>query len=155
MAYKASPAAPSIQKRYLFKAENNEDDFIPFGALLSNDHPVTPQTPASESLACMMIHTAAVGGKPRGCVLSQANIMAVAFQMADLFGLTGSDCHVGTLPLFHIGGIAMTFAVMLQGGGNVIIDRFDPVLVLKQTEKERGTFFGTFPPMLAAILDAQ
>jgi len=155
MAYKASLAVPSIQKHYLFKAESSEGDFIPFGALLSNDHPVTPPASASESLAFMIIHTAAVGGKPRGCVLSQANIMAVGFQMADLFQLNSSDCHVGTLPLFHIGGIAMTLAVMLQGGPNVIIDRFDPVVVLKQTQKERGTFFCTFPPMLAAILDAQ
>jgi len=155
MVDQAAPAVPSIQKRYLFKAEHPEDAFIPFRALLSNDHPVTEQTPVSGSQACMMIHTAAVGGKPRGCVLSQANIMAVAFQMADMFKLTGSDCHVGTLPLFHIGGMAMTFAAMLQGGGNVIIDRFDPVIVLKQTQKERGTFFCTFPPMLSAILDAQ
>lgn len=155
MAYKASQAVPSIQRHYLFKAENKEDDFIPFGTLLTSNPPVTQPAPASGSQACMIIHSAAVGGKPRGCVLSQANIMAVGFQMAEMFQLTGCDCHVGTLPLFHIGGIAMTLAVMLQGGPNVIIDRFDPIIVLKQTEKQRGTFFCTFPPMLAAILDAQ
>jgi long-chain acyl-CoA synthetase len=75
--------------------------------------------------------------------------------MNHIVKLTGSDCHIGTLPLFHIGGFGMTMGVMHYGGRNVIMDRFDPLLVLKLTKKEQGTFFGTFPPMLAAILDAQ
>lgn len=154
-AQKTSPAVLSIRKHYVFNAKDPEDAFLPFGALYSNDHPAAPLTPPSGSDACMIIHTAAVGGKPRGCVLSQANIMAVGLQVAEMFKLTDEDCHVGTLPLFHIGGMAMTLAAMLRGGGNVIIDRFDPVTVLKQTQKEHGTFFCTFPPMLAAVLDAQ
>jgi long-chain acyl-CoA synthetase len=49
----------------------------------------------------------------------------------------------------------MTVATMLQGGKTAIADRFDPPRVLDLLEKEGGTFFVTFPPMLAAILDAQ
>lgn len=156
IAYKVSSAVPSIQKFYVFKLKENEGDFIPFAKLLSADDCAMQQMmfPGSNQ-AYMIIHTAAVAGKPRGCVLSQSNILAVGLQMANMFELTSRDCHVGTLPLFHIGGFSMSIAVMHQGGGNVIMDRFDPVMVLKQLEKEQGTFFGTFPPMLAAILDAQ
>ncbi|HET58147.1 MAG TPA: long-chain fatty acid--CoA ligase [Deltaproteobacteria bacterium] len=105
--------------------------------------------------AFMIIYTAAVGGHPRGCVLSHSNLLAVAFQLNHLLKLSGDDCHVVTLPLFHIGGFPMTLAVMQQGGKNVLLDRFDPLRVLEEVEKEEGTFFGTFPPMLAAILDVQ
>lgn len=154
LARKASLAVGSIQKHYVFKADKNEGDFIPFGELLL-DVKITQSDAVSGNHAYMIIHTAAVSGKPRGCVLSQSNMLAVGFQMAHMFKLTSSDCHVSTLPLFHIGGFSMTLAVMHQGGKNVIIDRFDPPLVLKLTEKEQGTFFGTFPPMLATILDVQ
>jgi acyl-CoA synthetase (AMP-forming)/AMP-acid ligase II len=105
--------------------------------------------------AYMIIYTAAVGGRPRGCVLSHSNLLAVAFQLNHLLKIAGDDCHVVTMPLFHIGGFSMTLAVMQQGGKNVLLDHFDPLRVLESVEKEKGTFFGTFPPMLAAILDVQ
>ncbi len=151
---KASLAVGSIKKHYVFKADKNDGDFIPFSTLLL-DVKVTESGLVSGNDAYMIIHTAAVGGKPRGCVLSQANMLAAGLQMAHIFKLMSSDCHIGTLPLFHIGGFSFSIAVMHQGGKNVITDRFDPLLVLKLTDKEQGTFFGTFPPMLAAILDVQ
>ncbi len=154
LAREASLSVGSIRKHYVFKADKKEGDFIPFGTLLLNGK-VTESGVVSGSHAYMIIHTAAVGGKPRGCVLSQANMLAVGLQMAHMFKLMSSDCHIGTLPLFHIGGFSFSIAMMHQGGKNVIMDRFDPLLVLKLTDKEHGTFFGAFPPMLAAILDAE
>jgi long-chain acyl-CoA synthetase len=154
LARAAASSVGSIRKHYALKADKGEDDCIPFGTLLLNGK-VTESGVVSGSHAYMIIHTAAVGGKPRGCVLSQANMLAVGLQMAHMFKLMSSDCHIGTLPLFHIGGFSFSIAVMHQGGKNVIMDRFDPLLVLKLTSAEQGTFFGTFPPMLAAILDAQ
>jgi len=153
-AREASLSVGSIRKHFVFKADMNEGDFIPFETLLLNGK-LTESGVVSGSHAYMIIHTAAVGGKPRGCVLSQANMLAVGLQMAYMFKLMSSDCHVCTLPLFHIGGFSFSLAMMHQGGKNVIIDRFDPLLVLELTGKEQGTFLGTFPPMLAAILDAQ
>jgi acyl-CoA synthetase (AMP-forming)/AMP-acid ligase II len=154
LAHKASLAVASVQKHYVFKANENEGVFIPFEVLLL-DEKITQTDAVSGNHAYMIIHTAAVGGKPRGCVLSQANMLAVGLQTAHMFKLTSSDCHIINLPLFHIGGFSMNIAVMNQGGKNVIMDHFDPLLVLKLTDKEQGTFFGTFPPMLATILDAQ
>jgi len=154
LAREASLAVGSVQKHYVFKADKNEGDRIPFSTLLQ-DMNKTESGAVSSNQAYMIIHTAAVGGKPRGCVLSQANILAAGLQMAHMFRLTSSDSHIGTLPLFHIGGFSFSLAVMHQGGKNVIMDRFDPLLVLKLNAREQGTLFATFPPMLAAILDAQ
>lgn len=153
LAWKASSAVGSIRKHYVFKADKREDEFIPFGTLLQDSN-VTQTDAVPGNHPYMIIHTAAVGGRPRGCILSHANMLAVGLQVSELFRLTVSDCYIGTLPLFHIGGLSMTLAAMLQGGKNLIMDRFDPLLVLKLTEKEQGTFFVTFPPMLGAILDA-
>jgi long-chain acyl-CoA synthetase len=153
-AREASLCAGSIRKHFVFKADMNEGDFIPFETLLLNGK-LTESGVVSGGHAYMIVHAAAVGGKPRGCLLSQANMLAAGLQMAHMFKLMSSDCHIGTLPLFHIGGFSFFIAVMHQGGKNVIMDRFDPLLVLKLTDKEHGTFLGTFPPMLAAILDAQ
>jgi len=154
LALKACRTVGSIKQHYVFKAEKKESDCIPFGTLLLDGRIANPEA-VSGGTAYLIIYTAAVGGKPRGSVLSHTNILAAGLQMAQIAKLNGDDCHIGLLPLFHIGGFSTTIAVMHQGGKNVILDRFDPLLVLKLTVEEQGTFFGTFPPMLAAILDAQ
>lgn len=157
IANKASMMMVSAPKKYVFQADEKGGDIISFRELLS-DKKMIPSAAAkfpSGNSAYIMIYTAAVGGKPKGCLLSQTNILAVSIQMAHMFKLTDNDCHIGTLPLFHIGGFSMTLAVMHQGGKNLVIERFDPVLVLNLTNNENGTFFGTFPPMLSSILDAQ
>ena len=154
LACKASEKVISIQKRYVFASDKGEYDFIPFGTLLLDEKIEQIET-ISGDLPYMILHTAAVGGKPRGAMLSQANILSVGLQMDYIVKITGSDCHVGTMPLVHIGGFGMTIGVMQLGGKNVIMERFDPMLVLKLTVREQGTFFGTFPPMLTAFMDAQ
>ncbi|HUH64853.1 MAG TPA: AMP-binding protein [Syntrophales bacterium] len=153
-ARRSASAAGSVRRHFVFKADEQEDEFLPFGTLLSKAT-VTRQNAIPDNHPYMIIHTAAVGGKPRGCTLSQTNLLAVALQISEMFKLTASDCYLGALPLFHIGGFSMTLAAMLQGGKNLIMDRFDPSLILTLAETEKGTFFVTFPPMLGAILDAQ
>ncbi|MCX7982939.1 MAG: AMP-binding protein [Syntrophales bacterium] len=104
---------------------------------------------------CLIIHTAAVGGKPRGAVLTHANLISTAVQLAHLLNLTEEDRHLCLLPLFHIGGLAFSLATIMVGGKNVISPRFEPEKVPEIIEREQITFFITFPPMLSAILDAE
>jgi long-chain acyl-CoA synthetase len=101
---------------------------------------------AEEAFAIM--YTAAVGGRPRGALLNQANILAVNTALIDLFGLTAADCNICSIPLFHIGGLSMCAAVMQQGGRNVIMERFEPEEALKLIEAERVSVFFSFAPML-------
>jgi long-chain acyl-CoA synthetase len=153
-ARKTALSVGSVRKHYVFNTDTSDGDFLPFKALLLDGKSEQADAVSSER-AYMIIHTAAVGGKPRGCVLSQSNMLAIGLQVAQLFKLSSRDCHVCILPLFHIGGFSMTLAAMQQGGKNLIMERFDPLLALKLTEKEQGTFFVSFPPMLAQILDVQ
>jgi long-chain acyl-CoA synthetase len=47
----------------------------------------------------------------------------------------------------------MALAAMHVGGKNVIFERFDPDLVLQMIEKEKGTIFFNFAPILKMIMD--
>ena len=55
----------------------------------------------------VMIHTAAVGGRPRGAVLSHANLIAASVQLLHYWSLTPDDVNLGVLPLFHVAGLGM------------------------------------------------
>lgn len=101
----------------------------------------------------VIIHTAAVGGIPRGAVLSHGNLLIGAYQLLHLLRLDHRDSYLGMLPLFHIGGLAMTVAALMAGGKTVMMERFLPPIVPTLMEEEKVTFSVTFPPMLAAVLD--
>jgi acyl-CoA synthetase (AMP-forming)/AMP-acid ligase II len=156
-AKKAAARTGSIQRRYTFRADEADGDCLPFDTLCREEETdrVTAPLNLSGDTPFMIIHTAAVSGKPRGCVLSQANLAVAGLQIAQLLRIDSRDSYVGLLPLFHIGGLAMTLSVMHQGGKNVLVERFDPPSVLRLIEKEAGSFFVTFPPMLTSLLDAQ
>ncbi|MDO9515170.1 MAG: AMP-binding protein [Syntrophales bacterium] len=156
LSKKASLKTESIRKRYVFNPDGGGGDCIPFKELCLQEGSEQELTiPPPGDAPYMIIYTAAVGGNPRGCLLSQSNMVAISLQLVHLLKLDNRDCHICILPLFHIGGFSMTLATMHQGGKNVLLDHFDPLLVLNLIEKEGGTFFGTFPPILASILDAQ
>jgi len=101
----------------------------------------------------VIIHTAAVGGRPRGALLSQANIMFANLAYARQYSLGPEDSHLCFLPLYHAAGLYIAMAVMHGGGKNVIIERFDAELILKLIERERGTIFFNFAPILKMIMD--
>lgn len=101
----------------------------------------------------VIMYTAAVGGKPRGALLSQSNILAVNAALIDLFGLTADDCHLCSIPLFHIGGLSLCTAAMQRGGRNVIMDRFEPVEALDLIDAEKVSVFFSFSPMLKMLVE--
>jgi long-chain acyl-CoA synthetase len=69
------------------------------------------------------------------------------------FGMGPDDCHVCILPLFHVAGLSLTMTTMHAGGKNVIVERFDPELTLRLIEKEKGTTFFHFAPILSMLLE--
>lgn len=107
----------------------------------------------SDSDPYLIIHTAAVAGKPRGATLSQRNIISANLQHIAVMGLKENDVYLHLLPLFHIADLALSFSVMHAGGKNVIMTRFDPELALQLIEKEKITIIGEFPPMLNMLLE--
>jgi len=179
LARQAAAGVPSLERRFLLPGSGRRDDiaeggtaaedsgngdFQPWPAAggeqdettASDAGPALPPRPSGGGAdPFLIIHTAAVGGRPRGCVLSQDNLMAAAAQLMTLFRLDSRDAYVGILPLFHIGGLAMTLATMLAGGKNILAPRFDPPEVLRLVADEGGTCLMTFPPMLSALLDAE
>jgi len=111
--------------------------------------------PLSGSEPFMIIHTAAVQGKPHGAVLTHHNFTICNTQAACIMGLTSHDTYLNILPLFHVAGLAIALSVMHAGGKNVMISKFDSKTAVKIIDQEKVTVIGSFPPILAQLLDEQ
>jgi len=102
----------------------------------------------------LIVHTAAVTGKPLGAVLTHGNILSSNMQYMYLMGLSEKDVYLNTLPLFHMAGFTLAMAVLHAGGKNVVVSRFDPSETLALIQKAEVTMMGCFPPMLSKLLES-
>lgn len=112
--------------------------------------------PASieDDAGLLIVHTAAVGGRPRGALLSHRGLLTAAAKSVHAWNLTPLDVQIGVLPLFHLAGIGLTLALMAAGGATVTMARFDAKAVVELIDEQGGSVLGSFPPMLGAVLDA-
>ena len=149
---KVAPKVKSIERCCTIGGGEVPGGFYPFEGLYSEEGG-QDEIDISADSGFVIIHTAAVDGSPRGALLSQGNIVFANLVMIRQYTMSQNDCHIGILPLFHMAGLGMAMAVMHAGGKNVIVERFDPELTLRLIEKEKGTMFFNFAPILKMILD--
>jgi acyl-CoA synthetase (AMP-forming)/AMP-acid ligase II len=152
MAEEISKRLNFIERCYALGGGDIPASFRAFSSLYS-DNGGRPEPDLSSDSGFVIIHTAAVAGRPRGALLSQSNIIHCNLQMIESNGLGTEDCFICLLPLFHIAALSMAMAVMQAGGKNVIVERFDPELVLDLIGKERGTTLVHFAPILQMLMD--
>lgn len=145
---------PTVERWYGIGA--NAIPFAPYAELLEagaeSGRATAPYSNADAGL--VMIHTAAVGGRPRGALLSHANLIASSVQLLQYWSLTPDDINLGVLPLFHVAGLGMLLAAQYAGGATIVMQKFDAGAALDVIHRERVTMLAEFPPILTTLLDA-
>lgn len=101
-----------------------------------------------------MIHTAAVGGRPRGALLTQANLIANAAQAISAWRVGPQDVGYAPLPLFHVAGLNLLLTCICAGACVVITPKFDARQAKADIAAHKATLFVEFAPMLGQLLDA-
>ncbi len=147
------PHVSSIKKCFTIGSGEKSDKFQPLTTLFTEDGSQTEFDINGDS-GFIIIHTAAVEGKPRGALLSQSNVVYTNLHFLYQYKLDKNDCHLGLLPFFHIAGIALAFAVMHGGGKNTIMEKFDGDKAVELINNEGVTTFYNFSPILSMIMDS-
>jgi len=129
-----------------------EGDFAAFRDVMDNDG-ICPEMDVRFDDAFVIIHTAAVAGRPRGATLSHMGLLLANLQAMAMWSMTSEACNLGMLPLFHLAGLGTMLNVMHAGGKNVILQRFDADAACRLIQEEKVTIFVEFAPMLQNILD--
>jgi o-succinylbenzoate---CoA ligase len=84
-----------------------------------------PAGPAAPGVRAALF-TSGTTGRPRLVELTEENFRASAAASAANLGRVENPKWLGTLPLFHIGGLAMAHRCAVDGAGLLLEDGFDP-----------------------------
>ncbi|MBZ4398027.1 AMP-binding protein [Myxococcus sp. AS-1-15] len=95
------------------------------GAPLAPSEPSTTCVPLVEDAPRVVLFTSGTTGRPKGAVLTEGNFRASCRASAENLGAHPAPRWLGTLPLFHVGGLAMLTRTAYEGGCLVLHERFD------------------------------
>jgi fatty-acyl-CoA synthase len=99
-------------------------------------------------------YTSGTTGFPKGVMLSHYNIVNNSYFIGVRVPLTPEDKYCACLPLFHSTGLVyITLACLTHGATLVMVERFDPLIVLASVHKERCTILSGVPTMFFAELN--
>ena len=126
--------------------------FRPFEEL-SSAGASPPALEVDPDQGCVIIHTAAVDGRPRGALISQTGLIAASIQLASAWQLDERDVALVAVPLFHVSGLGQMLAAQVSGGSSMIMAKFDAIECVRTIEAEKVTVLAEFAPMLMNLLD--
>ena len=141
----------SVKKFFNLKPPGG--DFSDFEALLENDGKFEP-VDVSDDDGAVIIHTAAVAGRPRGALLRHGNIISANTHINLLMHLSTKDVHLSILPLFHVGGLFTATGAFHAGAVNINMSKFDAARAVDLIAERKVSMMFDFSPILGSILEA-
>jgi long-chain acyl-CoA synthetase len=143
---------PSVQRHFNLKPPGGQlEDFTTLSSISTGLKPAEIE----DEDGLVIIHTAAVAGRPRGALLSHRNFISANVHLNLLMHLSPFDVHLNLLPLFHVGGLFMATKSFHAGALNVNMSKFDAAQAVDLIAEKKVTVLFDFSPILGSILEQQ
>jgi len=125
----------------LLGEHQSDDELNKIKATLSNEDVINMQ------------YTSGTTGFPKGVMLTHRNILNNGHAIGERMHFTEEDRLCIPVPLFHCFGIVLgVLAIISHGGTMVMVELFNPLLVLSAVQKEKCTALHGVPTMFIAEL---
>jgi fatty-acyl-CoA synthase len=114
-----------------------------------------PLPPVRPDDIAQIQYTSGTTGAPKGARLTHQGLANNARFYARAIGAGESDVWINPMPMFHTAGCSLcTLGALQTGGRHVLPPAYDPELMLRLFEDERGSILLCVPTMLIRMLDA-
>ncbi len=110
-------------------------------------------TPVAADDVHRLMYTSGTTGRPKGVMLTHANLAWKNLAHIVEFGFTNADLGLACGPLYHVGALDLTTTSLIATGATTIIHRmFDAPAVVDEIERSRVTTVWLAPAMVNAIM---
>src|SRR5690606_37153870 len=100
-----------------------------------------------------LMYTSGTTGRPKGVMLTHANLAWKNLAHIVEFGFTSADLGLACGPLYHVGALDLTTTSLIAAGATTVIHRaFDAAAVVDELERSRVTTVWLAPAMVNAIM---
>jgi acyl-CoA synthetase (AMP-forming)/AMP-acid ligase II len=100
-----------------------------------------------------LMYTSGTTGRPKGVMLTHANLAWKNLAHIVEFGFTSADLGLACGPLYHVGALDLTTTSLITAGATTILHRsFDAARVVDEIERSRVTTVWLAPAMVNAIM---
>ncbi|MEU2257799.1 long-chain-fatty-acid--CoA ligase [Nocardia xishanensis] len=153
----AAVAAESPAVEFIVAVDDAEQGQLSYEQLIADDTGELPDIDVPDDSTALILYTSGTTGKPKGAMISHANLNAICMAFIDSLSCRRGDVVSVAVPLFHIGGIASVLPQLYFGGPSVIhpIGEFDGDRTLDVFEQEGTTWVFLVPAQWQAVADAQ
>ncbi|KAI3466875.1 hypothetical protein Pfo_023538 [Paulownia fortunei] len=102
--------------------------------------------------AAIICFTSGTTGRPKGATISHSALVVQSLAKIAIVRYDEYDVYLHTAPLCHIGGISSAMAMLMAGGCNVIIPKFEANLASQAIREHNVTSLITVPTMMADLI---
>ena len=100
----------------------------------------------------VVVPTSGSSGSPRGVILTKQNVASAVGASRRRLGNDSTDRWLLTLPLFHVGGLAVVWRSLSAGGSIHLLARFETEAAVAALHDRSVTMASLVPTMLHRIL---
>ena len=112
-----------------------------------------PETEAGAT--ALLLYTSGTTGKPKGAMITHANVATQAEIMGEAWGISGADTLLHALPLHHLHGLGISLLNALLAGASLrMLPRFEAARVWEEIASGRATIWMAVPTMYQKLFEA-
>jgi len=110
------------------------------------DEPVDPDE------ICMILYTSGTTGRPKGAMLTHANVTWNSVNLLLDVDLAGDEVTLVAAPMFHVAALGQTvLPTLLKGGRLILVSTFEPGEALRLITRHRVTYLFGVPTTYLAM----
>jgi acyl-CoA synthetase (AMP-forming)/AMP-acid ligase II len=114
---------------------------------------VAPRAATAPDDVHRLMYTSGTTGRPKGVMLTHANLAWKNLAHLVEFGFTAADLGLACGPLYHVGALDLTTTTLIAAGATLIVHRaFDAAAVVDELERSRVTTVWLAPAMVNTIM---